>query len=479
MSQQLKLKYGETIEDSINEIADALEGSYILSKRSIALLLLQGDYDITQDVKSKEDNNYNKIVILILKARSLYKKPLNYVISLRRQKKVEEITHKCIKKAAKGKNTSDNLVSRLTTHPVTGLLILLAIVYLGLYKFVGSFGAGTLANFLGNDVFGKYLNPFFDNTISRLFPWDWVQELFAGDYGIITLGIRYSIAIILPIAGTFFLLFSIIEDTGYLPRAAMLIDMLFRKIGLNARAVIPMTLGFGCDTMTTGVSRTLETKKKKFLATVFLSLTIPCSVQLAVMLALLSGSVAALAVWTVFMLLLFLFAGYLASKLLPVERPDCYMEVPPLRLPGVSNVLIKTLSRIQWYLVEILPIFIIGSIIICIYNITGLSGQFVELLKPVVNWLGLPASTVKSFLFGLLRRDYGAASLYDLYKTGILSPRQLAVAAVTMTLFLPCLAQLLITSKERGLKTALGMMVFIIPFAFLCGYIFNLILSVF
>jgi ferrous iron transport protein B len=477
MSQHLKLKYGEAIEESINDISNALEGNYTLSKRSIALLLLQGDYDITRDVKSKEDNNYNKIVMFILKARSLYRKPLNYVISVRRQKKVDEIIHKHVKKPSKERDISNNFISRLTIHPISGILILFAILYFGLYKFVGGFGAGILANFLDNDVFSKYVNPFFNDTLSQYIPWNWFQELFAGNSGIITLGIRYSLAIVLPVAATFFLLFSVIEDMGYLPKAALLIDNIFKKFGLNARAVIPMTLGLGHNNMTNVGS--LINKNRKILSTILLSLTIPCSIQLAVMLALLSGSAAAAVLWGGFMLLLFLFAGYLASKLIPVEKSGFSMEVSPLRLPSIRNVLNKTLSRIHWYLREILPIFIIGSVLIFIYNITGLSGQLMELLKPAVNFIGLPDSTVKTFLLGLLSRDYGAANLYDLHKTGVLSPGQLAVAAVTMTLFLPCISQLLINIKELGIKTALRITVFILPFAFLCGYIFSLILSVF
>ncbi|GFP26308.1 ferrous iron transport protein B, partial [Candidatus Hakubella thermalkaliphila] len=117
------------------------------------------------------------------------------------------------------------------------------------------------------------------------------------DYGIITLGIRYAVAIILPIVATFFIAFSIIEDTGYLPRLAMLIDRAFKKIGLNGRAVIPIVLGFGCDTMATMVTRTLETKRERIIASILLALAIPCSAQLGVILALLAGNTKALWIW--------------------------------------------------------------------------------------------------------------------------------------------------------------------------------------
>ena len=119
---------------------------------------------------------------------------------------------------------------------------------------------------------------FFTNYI----PWQAVRDLFVGEYGMVTLGLRYAVALILPIVTTFFIVFAIIEDTGYLPRLALLIDRLFKKIGLSGRAVIPMVLGLGCDTMATMVTRTLPTKRERLIATILLALAVPCSAQLGV-----------------------------------------------------------------------------------------------------------------------------------------------------------------------------------------------------
>lgn len=479
MLKQFSVLYDGIIEDSINKIVENLKSEYVLSKRSIALLLLQGDADITESVKAKEANNFLKIKNIIEQTEKCYEKPLNFVISLERQKKVNEITSKYITKSEKSANSISDFFSRLTMNPVTGIPILLLVLYFGLYKFVGGFGAGTVVDFLEDGIFGRYVNPWINSFVSSNIPWQWLQELLAKDYGIITLGIRYAIAIILPIVGTFFFTFSIIEDTGYLPRLAMLVDRVFKKIGLNGRAVIPMTLGFGCDTMATMVSRTLETKRERVIATFLLSLAVPCSAQLGVVLALLSGIPVALGIWVGFMAFIFLLIGYLTSKVMPGEKPSFYMEVPPLRLPRISNVLVKTYTRIQWYFIEIFPIFIFASVLIWFGNITGLFNVLIDLLKPVVNLIGLPDDAAKTFLFGFLRRDYGAAGLYDLQKAGGLSPRQLTVAATTLTLFLPCIAQLSINIKERGFKTAMGMAAFIFPFSFLCGYILNWILITF
>jgi len=479
MLKQLNITYDDVIENAITDISEKLKGKYVLSKRAVALLLLQEDEDIVENVKKIEGNNFIKINDIANKVKNSYDKPMNYIISISRQHATESITKNVVtKKEKKQSNISDTL-SRLTMNPITGIPILLIVLYYGLYQFVGVFGAGTIVDFLEAGIFEEYINPWVNNLVNTNIAWHWLQELLANEYGIITLGVRYAVAIILPIVGTFFLMFSVIEDTGYLPRLAMLIDRVFKKIGLNGRAVIPMTLGFGCDTMATMVSRTLETKRERVIATFLLSLAIPCSAQLGVIMALLSGSPFSMLIWAGFMTTIFLLIGFLTAKIMPGEKPSFYMEVPPLRLPKLSNVLVKTYTRIQWYFVEILPLFIIASILIWFGNITGLFAWIIDLLVPVVNSIGLPAESAEAFLFGFFRRDFGAAGLYDLQQAGALSPKQLIVASATLTLFLPCIAQLSMNIKERGLKTALLMATFIFPFAFLSGFILNRILTIF
>jgi ferrous iron transport protein B len=294
-----------------------------------------------------------------------------------------------------------------------------------------------------------------------------VRDLFGGQYGIITLGIRYAVAIILPIVGTFFIAFSIIEDSGYLPRLALLIDRVFKQLGLNGRAVIPLVLGLGCDTMATIVTRTLETRRERLLSTLLLSLAIPCSAQLGVMLALLGGRPYLLALWTMIVVGILLVVGFLAARLMPGERPTFYMELPPLRLPTLRNIFVKTYTRMEWYLREVFPMFILASVVMWFGHLTGLFDLAVGALTPAVRWLGLPDQTAVSFLFGFFRRDYGAAGLYDL--RAALTATQLLVATVTITIFVPCIAQFAVTIKERGWKMAVATAAFIFPFAFLVG----------
>ncbi len=358
-------------------------------------------------------------------------------------------------------------LGRLTAHPVWGVPFLAVAVYLGLYQFVGVLGAGTLVDLLETRLFERIVNPWFSGLVERHVPWAPLADLLAGEYGVVTLGVRYAVAIIFPIVGTFFLVFSVIEDSGYLPRLAMLIDRVFKRIGLNGRAVIPMTLGFGCGTMATMVTRTLETRRERLLATLLLALAVPCSAQLGVVFAILAAHPGALGVWMGAVAAVFLLVGFLAARVLPGERPAFYMELPPLRLPRLGNVLTKTATRMVWYFKEIVPIFLAASVLIWLGVLTGVFDAVVAALRPVVGALGLPAETAPVFLYGFFRRDYGAAGLYDLQDT--LTGNQVTVAAVVLTLFTPCVAQAAIMFKERGWKTGLGILAFILPASFLAG----------
>jgi ferrous iron transport protein B len=249
----------------------------------------------------------------------------------------------------------------------------------------------------------------------------------------------------------------------------MLIDRVFKKIGLNGRAVIPLVLGFGCDTMATVVTRTLETRRERLIATLLLALAIPCSAQMGLILAVLAVHPLALALWACVIVGVFLLTGTLAARLLPGERPSFYMELPPLRWPRLGNVLVKTYTRLAWYFKEILPMFILISVVIWLGNLTGLFQAAVRGLGPVMESLGLPVKSAEAMLFGFFRRDYGAAGLYDLHNKGLLSGNQLAVAAITLTLFLPCVAQFLVMKRERGWKATLLISAFICVVAYSVG----------
>ncbi|NOZ03149.1 MAG: ferrous iron transport protein B [FCB group bacterium] len=467
-------RYDATIEPAITKITRLIRGNYRISNRALALLLLQDDPEIN-DLLEKEENKA-AIDKIVEETKKFFSEPLNYLITIQRQKIINEIVKESTIAVRPERVGFRERLSRIMMSPITGLPFLLLVMY-GLYEFVGVFGAQVAVDYLEKTIFGNYINPYVTKIVTMIIPWKILQDLFVNDYGIITLGVRYAIAIIMPIVATFFIAFSIIEDTGYLPRLAMLIDRVFKKIGLNGRAVIPVVLGFGCDTMATMVTRTLETRKEKVIATLLLALAIPCSAQLGVILVLLSGNIDMLWIFAGVMALVFMLVGFLASKIIPGESPLFYMEVPPLRWPKLSNVFTKTYTRVEWYFKEVLPLFILASVFIWIGKITKLFDLAVDLLSYPTSWIGLPKEAATAFLFGFFRRDFGAAGLYDLKNEGLLTGVPLLVSIVTIALFMPCIAQFSITIKERGWKMALGMAAFIFPFAFLVGFLVNLVLT--
>ena len=472
--------YSDTLEVYISKIVESLAYSeYKISKRALALLLLQEDAEILETVKTKDAQNFPLIEHIIQEAKKHYSQPLNYIINLRRQEEATLIAQRVMTYVKNPIISLQERLSRIMMNPLTGAPILLFVLYYGLYKFVGTFGAGTLVDFLEDKVFISYVNPWVTNLVNSAIPFKVLQDLLVGEYGIITLGVRYAFAIILPIVATFFFAFAIVEDTGYLPRLAMLVDQLFKRIGLSGRAVIPLVLGFGCDTMATMVTRTLPTKRERIIATLLLALAIPCSAQMGVIFALLEGTPLGLVVWLGVIILVFLLVGFLAAKIMPGELPTFYMEIPPLRLPQLSNVLRKTWSRLSWYFKEILPLFIFASLLIWIGQITGIFNILVKILEHPIRALGLPDKAAVAFLFGFFRRDYGAAGLYDLKKAGLLSSNQIVVSCITLTLFLPCIAQLLMNIKERGIRMGIWMSVFILFFSFSVGFLVNLFLNIF
>jgi ferrous iron transport protein B len=225
-------------------------------------------------------------------------------------------------------------LARATRRPATGLPILAAVLY-ALYLFVGVFGAQTLVKLLEDDVFGRAINPAATFLIDRFVPVPLVRDFLVGEYGLITMGVTYSIAIVLPVVATFFLMFGFLEDSGYIPRLAIFCDRTFRIMGLNGKAVLPMVLGLGCDTMATMTTRILGTPKERLIAILLLALGIPCSAQLATIMGILGGvSFAALA--TLFGVVLFqmLLVGWLAARVLTGARSEFVLELPPIRRPN-------------------------------------------------------------------------------------------------------------------------------------------------
>jgi ferrous iron transport protein B len=472
------VRYDDAIEGGVRDISALLPEANI-SRRALALMILAGDESLKSWLHANiQDHVIAQIDQIREGVQSKFHNSLGYLINNRRLKKADEILSHVMSRHEAGKQSAiAHQLGRWSMHPVYGLPVLLVVLYL-VYQFVGVLGAGTAVNFLEKTVFGNYLNPWSTKLVDLVFPFPFMHELLVGDYGLITMALTYSIAIVLPIVGFFFIAFGLLEDSGYLPRLAVMVNKTFKIMGLNGKAVLPMVLGLGCDTMATLTTRILETNKERILVTLLLALGVPCSAQLGVVLGMVSGiSGLATAIWIGTVVLVMLLVGYLAAKIVPGEPSDFVLELPPIRVPQLTNIVIKTLARVEWYLKEAVPLFILGTLILFVGHKLGALEYLQKLTDPlVVGILGLPSKAAEAFVIGFLRRDYGAAGLFVMAKQGLLDPTQIVVSLVVITLFVPCIANFFMMVKERGMKVAMYMVVFIFPFAFAVGGVLNWIL---
>jgi len=474
----LHTHYGDVIEEHAEKIMMLLPETTI-SKRSLALMILSGDESLREWLVAhlnKED--IRTIEDLRDEAQSKLKEPISHIIGHSRIKLAEEIIKGVQKKGIPEAGLLAKKISRLTIHPVFGIPILLLVIF-SFYEFVGRLGAGILVDLFEKIIFSRYLTPAIEKAVKAVIPVAFIQDMIVGQYGIVTMALTYAVGIILPITATFFLAFGFLEDSGYLPRIAAISNRAFRLLGLNGKAVLPMVLGLGCGTMATMSTRMLETNRERLIATFLIALAIPCSAQLGIIFGMLGPlPVRATLWWAGCIVLILTISGYLSLKIIPGEKPDFFMEIPPMRFPAMGNILMKTLSRIEWYLKEAVPLFVLGTLILFVLDKLQILGWLETLASPiVVNLLGLPAKTTESFLMGFLRRDYGAAGIFDLSRQGLLTENQVIVSLVTLTLFVPCLANFFMIIKERGIKIAISMFLFITLFALTVGSVLNLILK--
>ena len=477
---RLRANYGPEFEEAVAQIETLLPEEQ-KGKRALTLMLLAGDESLREWLHARlSEHAVQKIEEVCRRLEEKHQEPLGFLVNQRRLNTVDRFLEGIFQKERSSRGRAALILSNVTTHPVWGIPFLLFVLYV-MYKLVGNLGAGMAVDFMQKIVFGKGINPAAAWTVEYLFPWKFFQDLLVGPYGLVTMGLTYAIAIVLPIIGTFFFAFGLLEDSGYLPRLAVMVNRLFRAMGLTGKAVLPMVLGLGCDTMATLTARVLETKKERILVTLLLALGVPCSAQIGVMVGMFAKlSFKAVALWGLLIIGSMIFVGVLASKLIPGEKADFILEIPPLRIPTVANILIKTLARLDWFLKEAVPLFLLGTFFLFAFDRLGLLKGIQHLAEPiVVRFLGLPPKTTEIFLLGFLRRDYGAAGLFLMVQAGELNPVQIVVSLVTITLFVPCLANFFMIIKERGLGQALAMAGFIFPFAFLVGGWLNFLLHVF
>ncbi|MEG0004504.1 MAG: ferrous iron transport protein B [Clostridium sp.] len=387
------------------------------------------------------------------------------IYSIRRTE-VDSIVNEIILKDSKGNNIREK-IGYYMLNPLTGIPIIMAILYL-MYKVIGQFVAGDVVDYLIGNIFEPIYEPFVRGVVTT-FASDtgFIYRLLAGEYGVLTLTITYVFGLLLPLVAAFYLFMSIMEDSGYLPRLATLTDRVLAFFGLNGRAIIPIILGFGCITMATITTRLLGTKREKIIATTLLGLTIPCSAQIGII----TGMIAPLGgkyflIYGATILIVFVLAGTILNKVLPGESSDLFIDLSPIRIPKVLNVLVKTFTKSKMFVKEAIPLFALGAFIITILNETNVLIWIQNAVAPIIeSFLNLPREASTAFVMGIIRRDFGAAGLTELS----LDPMQTIVALITMTLFVPCIAAIMVIFKERSKKEALLIWVGSFTTAFLVG----------
>jgi len=484
------MQFHPEIEDSISRIAEKIHHSSLKS-RGLALNVIAGSGKIPRFLSGDKEFSEaaNKEVLNLRKKVSTSP---GYEIQNTLASHIENRMVSYVKRRQVNQNSLKDKIGWLAMHPWYGIPFILLSLYV-LYELVGVFGAGVCVDFIENKVFGGVdetgnffgiINPAFIRVLSQInnsAAGGFIYDMLVGQYGIITVGLTYSIAIVFPVVSLFFIFFGILEDSGYLPRLTVMSNKLFQKIGLNGRAVLPMVLGLGCDTMATFTTRILETKKERTIATLLLALGIPCSAQLGVILGMMSGiSFGLLMVVVVTVFLQLVIVGYGASKLIRGKPSPLISEVPPLRLPVWKNIILKTYFRVRLFMKEAVPLFILGTLILFLLDKLKFLQVIENFTAPVITGLlQLPREATEAFIIGFLRRDYGAAGLFFLAEKGIMDHIQITVGVTVMVLFVPCLANFFVIIKERGMKTAALLSGFIIVYAVVIGGILNRILRMF
>jgi len=354
----------------------------------------------------------------------------------------------------------------------TGIPIALAVLVI-IYLFVGSFGATFLVDTINSVIFEGYLIPWTTKILEPI-PSPFLRDMFIDpDFGILPTGVFLALGLVMPVLFCFYLIFGILESTGYLPRLSILLDKIFRKMGLNGKGVIPLVMGFSCVTMAILTTRLLDTKKEKNIATFLLLLGMPCAPLIAVMFIILDKMPfsATLTIFGIIFVQTFI-AGFVANKILPGQGSPLIFEIPPMRLPKPMQVIKSASHKTYFFIKEAIPVFIYASLFVFLFERIGGLEIAEELLRPLTNSLmGLPEKSVQVFIKTIIRRESGATELEHLRNT--YTNLQLVVNLLVMTFLTPCINAILVLFKERGQKTGILIISTVIIYAILMGSLVN------
>ncbi len=321
-----------------------------------------------------------------------------------------------------------------------------------------------------------------EDKINALVPAGLLNDFLIGHYGVLSLGLANAFITVLPILSVFFLAFNILEDIGYIPNVCVLTKRFFEKIGLSGSSIMPLVLGFGCKTMATLTTRSIRSKRERYIAIYLIAFAIPCAAQLGLNMSIL-GRMGLTAFVIAFSVLAFveITAGIILNNILKKEKQsDFIQELPKIRLPSLKAVLKKTFYRLYWFLKEAVPVFVYASVTLFLVDLIGLLNVVKELVRPVMEgFLGLPVQMVDALILCMARHEAAAALIINLVERGQLNYVQCIVAVTITTMFVPCFANIVAMIKELGMKKALIMVVTINLSAFVLAGTLNHALKLF
>jgi ferrous iron transport protein B len=430
-------------EDDLLALAD------LVGSRAEALMVLEGDecvaarHGVTAQSAARREHIYTM-----------------------RRRRVNDIVGHVVRASNEGASFSAKL-SHLMLNPWTGVPMLIAFLA-SMYVVFGQWIAGDVVDFMRTTVMEGHYVPFVQSAVGHVFaPGSAVYTILAGRFGVLTMTPSTLLGVILPLVTGFYLLLSLLEDTGYLPRIAALADRSLTSMGLNGRAVIPLILGLGCVTMGTLTTRILGSKRERFIATALMAIAVPCSAQLGIIAALMTRAKPIYtAAYFGILLAVFVVLGTVLNKLVPGQSTDLLIDLPSLRVPRLGNVARKTGTKVWGFMKEVTFFFVLGTLFLGLLDVTGALRFIIAAMRPlVVGWLGLPPATATAFVMGIVRRDFGAAGFLTIH----LTDPQLLVAMVTITLFVPCLASMILVLRERGWGYMLGLLTGSLGLGFLLG----------
>ncbi|MGD6808037.1 MAG: ferrous iron transport protein B [Candidatus Bathyarchaeia archaeon] len=480
-----EVSYGKEIEEHIKAVENLVVSklpqlSSIYPSRWLAIKLLEKDADIIAKVAAlPEGQEQLKLVDEITaELETVHGKTPPVIMAAERYALSSKIAKDIVTIVTSPRISLEQKLATITTHKVFGYLILVGVV-VAIFAVIFE-GGNLLSGVLDTGL--SWLSENTSNLLSTVLPPQAVDLIVNGVIG----GIAAGITIALPYIVPFYIILALLEDSGYLPRAAFLMDNVMHKIGLHGKAFIPLILGYGCTVPACIGCRIMETKRERFL-TAFVVMLIPCAARTVVILGLVGRYVGLPAVIGIYLfdLILVFGMGRIAFKVLPGEPVGLIMEMPNYKKPSAKTVILKTWSRTKDFVYVAFPIIIVGSLIVEAFALSGLMSYFVAGADPIMTvWLGLPAVVAIPLLFGILRKELTLVLLSTtLASVGLaitsLSAVQMIVFALVVMIYIPCLATIAACKREFGWQKALGIAAIDIALALLVGGLAFRVLSLF